>query len=186
LRISGALAALAVVLAPPAGASLRGRLHAALAGFHGAGTGVIAVDLATGRAVYSHNANASLLPASNEKLALTYAALLVLGPTYRLRTELLGEGHLVDGKIWHGDLVLRGYGDPTLDRAGLLELARRLRASGIHRVTGSLIADEAWFDRRRGGPGWKSYFVPSESSPLSALSVEGAARWRRRGSSERR
>src|SRR5213078_2352285 len=133
------------------------------------GTGVIAVELATGEAVYAQNANASLVPASNEKLALTYAALLVLGPSFRMRTELLGEGHLVDGKVWHGDLGLRGYGDPTLDRAGLLELARRLRAEGIRRVTGSLIADESFFDRQRSGPGWKGYFVPSQSSPLSAL-----------------
>jgi serine-type D-Ala-D-Ala carboxypeptidase/endopeptidase (penicillin-binding protein 4) len=170
----GVLVALACLLAAPASASsLRGRLHAALAGFHGPGTGAIAVDLATGKAVYAHNAGRSLLPASNEKLALTYAALVVLGPSFRMRTELLGEGHAVDGSVWHGDLILRGYGDPTLDRTGLLELARRLRATGLRRVTGSLIADESFFDSQRSGPGWKRYFVPQESSPLSALSVEG-------------
>jgi serine-type D-Ala-D-Ala carboxypeptidase/endopeptidase (penicillin-binding protein 4) len=175
LKACGAVAALVCLLAPPASASsLRGRLSAALAGFHGPGTGAIAVDLATGRAVYAHNAGASLLPASNEKLALTYASLVVLGPSFRMRTELLGEGHLVDGQVWHGDLILRGFGDPTLDRAGLLELAQRLRETGIRRVTGGLIADESFFDTRRSGPGWKSYFVPEESSPLSALSAGGA------------
>ena len=151
------------------------RLHAALAGFDGSGTGVLAVDLASGRAVYAHNANASLLPASNQKLALTYAALVVLGPSFRMRTEVLGEGHLDDGTTWRGNLILKGYGDPTLDRAGLAELARRLRASGVRRVTGSLVADESWFDVRRGGPGWKASFVPVESRPLSALTVAGAA-----------
>jgi hypothetical protein len=125
----------------------------------------------TGR--LAHNADRSLLPASNEKLALTYAALVALGPSFRMRTEVLGEGRLVDGTVWHGDLILRGYGDPTLDRSGLFELARRLRATGVRRVTGSLIADESFFDSRRSGPGWKAYFVPQESSPLSALSVEG-------------
>jgi D-alanyl-D-alanine carboxypeptidase len=174
LRVCGALVALAFFLASPASASpLRGRLHAALAGFDGPGTGAIAVDLATGRAVYAHNADRSLLPASNEKLALTYAALVALGPSFRMCTEVLGEGRLVDGTVWHGDLILRGYGDPTLDRSGLFELAGRLRATGVRRVTGSLIADESFFDSRRSGPGWKAYFVPQESSPLSALSVEG-------------
>jgi serine-type D-Ala-D-Ala carboxypeptidase/endopeptidase (penicillin-binding protein 4) len=174
LRLCGALVALAFFLASPASASsLRGRLSEALAGFHGPGTGAIAVDLATGRAVYAHNAKRSLLPASNEKLALTFAALVALGPSFHIRTELLGDGQLVDGTVWQGDLILRGYGDPTLDRAGLLELARRLRATGLRRVTGNLIADESFFDARRGGPGWKAYFVPQESSPLSALSVEG-------------
>jgi serine-type D-Ala-D-Ala carboxypeptidase/endopeptidase (penicillin-binding protein 4) len=178
-RTAGALAAaLAVALAsPPAGAaaSLRARLHAALTGFDGRGTGVLAVDLGSGRVVYAHNANASLLPASNQKLALTYAALVVLGPSFRMRTEVLGEGHLESATTWRGNLILKGYGDPTLDRAGLAELARRLRAAGVRRVTGSLVADESWFDVRRRGPGWKASFVPVESQPLSALTVAGAA-----------
>jgi len=53
-------------------------------------------------------------------------------------------------------------------------LARRLRATGIRRVMGALVADESWFDSRRGGPGWKASFVPEESRPLSALTVPGA------------
>jgi D-alanyl-D-alanine carboxypeptidase/D-alanyl-D-alanine-endopeptidase (penicillin-binding protein 4) len=166
-----------VLASPPAGAatSLRARLHAALTGFQGSGTGALAVDLTTGRVVYARNANASLLPASNQKLALTYAALVVLGPSFRMRTELLGEGRLADAATWRGNLILKGYGDPTLDQAGLAVLARRLRATGIRRVTGSLVADESWFDVRRGGPGWKASFVPRESRPLSALTASGAA-----------
>jgi D-alanyl-D-alanine carboxypeptidase/D-alanyl-D-alanine-endopeptidase (penicillin-binding protein 4) len=168
-------AALSLALAPPAAAaSLRARLHAALAGFDGRGTGALAVDLATGRAVYAHNAGASLEPASNEKLVLTYAALAALGPSFRVRTELLGEGRAEAGGVWAGNLVLKGYGDPTLDHAGLVGLARRLRETGIRRVTGSLVADESWFDARRTAPGWKASFVPEESLPLSALWVKGA------------
>jgi D-alanyl-D-alanine carboxypeptidase/D-alanyl-D-alanine-endopeptidase (penicillin-binding protein 4) len=178
VRIGCALTAILALLSPAgaraAASPLRAKLHAALAGFDGRGTGVLAVDLDSGRVVYAHNANAPLLPASNEKLAITYAALVALGPAFRMRTELLGEGHLVDGATWHGNLVLRGYGDPTLDRAGLADLAHRLRATGIRRVTGGLIADESWFDHRRGGPGWEAGFVPDESRPLSALTVPGA------------
>ena len=175
MRIACGLALAALVVPASAGASsLRARLHAALAGFDGRGTGALAVDLTTGRVVYAHNANASLLPASNEKLALTYAALVALGPSFRMRTEVLGEGRLQDGTVWRGNLILKGYGDPTLDRAGLADLARRLRATGIRRVTGSLVADESWFDARRSGPGWKPSFVPEESLPLSALTVRGA------------
>lgn len=176
-RIACVLAAALALASAPAGAatSLRARLHAALAGFNGSGTGVLAVDLASGRAVYAHHANASLVPASNQKLALTYAALVVLGPSFRMRTEVLGEGRLDGGTTWRGNLILKGYGDPTLDRAGLAELARRLRASGVRRVTGSLVADESWFDVHRGGPGWKASFIPVESQPLSALTVAGAA-----------
>jgi D-alanyl-D-alanine carboxypeptidase len=43
-------------------------------------TGALAVDLATGLPVYSHNLTLPLIPASNEKLAVTYAALHASGP----------------------------------------------------------------------------------------------------------
>jgi serine-type D-Ala-D-Ala carboxypeptidase/endopeptidase (penicillin-binding protein 4) len=174
LRVAGTVTAVLALTSPAmAAAALRSELGAALAGFQGRGTGALAVDLATGRVVYAHNANASLLPASNEKLVVTYAALVALGPSFRMRTEVRGEGHL-EGSTWRGDLILKGYGDPTLDRAGLAELARRLRASGIRAVTGALVADESWFDRRRTAAGWKSAFVAEESAPLSALSVPDA------------
>jgi D-alanyl-D-alanine carboxypeptidase/D-alanyl-D-alanine-endopeptidase (penicillin-binding protein 4) len=174
VRIACALAALAVLAPTAAGASpLRARLHAALAGFDGRGTGALAVDLTTGRVVYARNANTPLLPASNVKLTLTYASLVVLGPSFRMRTEVLGEGQLADGAVWNGNLILKGYGDPTLNRTGLAELAAKVRAVGIRRVTGSLVADESWFDSKRSGPGWKRFFVPEESHPLSALTVAG-------------
>jgi serine-type D-Ala-D-Ala carboxypeptidase/endopeptidase (penicillin-binding protein 4) len=167
--------ALALALPAGAGASLRANLHHALHGFDGRGTAALAVDLSTGRAVYAHNATSALLPASNEKLTVTYAALVALGPSFRMRTDVLGEGHLAGGGTWVGNLILKGGGDPTLDGDGLAALARDLRAGGIRRVTGSLVADESWFDARRGGPGWKAWFVSGESKPLSALGPAGAA-----------
>jgi D-alanyl-D-alanine carboxypeptidase/D-alanyl-D-alanine-endopeptidase (penicillin-binding protein 4) len=154
-------------------ATLRARLHAALAGFDGPGTAVLAVDLASGKAVYAHNAASALLPASNEKLVVSYAALQTLGPAFRMQTSVLGEGHLGAGGVWSGSLVLRGGGDPTLDRAGLARLAHDVRAAGVRRVSGNLVADESWFDARRSGPGWKAGFVPEESQALSALAIEG-------------
>jgi D-alanyl-D-alanine carboxypeptidase/D-alanyl-D-alanine-endopeptidase (penicillin-binding protein 4) len=166
----------AMLLAQPAGAaSLRARLHAALSGFNGPGTAALAVDLGTGRVVYAHNVQTALLPASNEKLVVTYAALEALGPAFRMQTSVLGEGRFGPAGVWTGNLVLKGGGDPTLDRAGLARLAEHVRAAGVRRVTGSLVADESWFDSRRSGPGWKTGFVPFESQALSALSIEGVA-----------
>jgi serine-type D-Ala-D-Ala carboxypeptidase/endopeptidase (penicillin-binding protein 4) len=164
----------AALMAPPAGAAgLRARLHAALTGFTGNGTAALAVDLATGRVVYAHHPQTALLPASNEKLVVTYAALEALGPAFRMQTSVLGEGRLGPSGVWAGNLVLKGGGDPTLDRAGLARLAENVRAAGVRRVTGSLVADESWFDSRRSGPGWKAGFVPFESQALSALAIQG-------------
>ena len=41
------------------------------------------------------------------------------------------------GRVWHGNLGLVGYGDPTLTRADLERLARRFADTGIRRVAGS-------------------------------------------------
>ena len=68
------------------------------------------------RVVFALNARLPLRPASNEKLATTYAALTALGPSFRIETDVLGEGQQ-NGTTWQGDIVLKGYGDPTLSYA---------------------------------------------------------------------
>jgi serine-type D-Ala-D-Ala carboxypeptidase/endopeptidase (penicillin-binding protein 4) len=133
----------------------------------------VALDLATGSVLFNQNAGLALAPASNEKLPLTFAALVTLGPTYRIETDVFGEGEQ-DGTTFDGTLVLRGGGDPTLSTAGLRSLAAQVRAYGIRRVTGGIVADESYFDSRRMVAGWKSSFFIRESPPLSALVVNRA------------
>jgi D-alanyl-D-alanine carboxypeptidase/D-alanyl-D-alanine-endopeptidase (penicillin-binding protein 4) len=131
----------------------------------------IALDLSSGATVYTQNPSLALAPASNEKLPITFAALTTLGPTYRLETDVLGDGQL-DGTTWTGRLILRGGGDPTLSSAGLRSLAAQVRAAGIRRVTGGVVGDESLFDARRTVSGWKAGFFLNESPPLSALVVD--------------
>jgi D-alanyl-D-alanine carboxypeptidase/D-alanyl-D-alanine-endopeptidase (penicillin-binding protein 4) len=131
----------------------------------------VAVDLETGAVLYAQNGARPLAPASNEKLPITYAALTVLGPAYRFETDVVGEGGQ-DGTVWNGEIVLEGAGDPTLSSPGLRSLALQLRAAGIRRIVGSIIADESWFDSSRTVAGWKPGFYLGESPPLSALVVD--------------
>jgi D-alanyl-D-alanine carboxypeptidase/D-alanyl-D-alanine-endopeptidase (penicillin-binding protein 4) len=133
-------------------------------------TAALAVDLRTGAVVYARNQSLALIPASNEKLPVAYAALSLLGPGYRFNTEVVGRGTLV-GDVWHGDLWLRGFGDPTLEPADLDALAAEVTSWGIRRVDGAVIGDESWFDALRVGPGWQRRFYIEESPPLSALVV---------------
>ncbi len=171
-----ALAALLLWLAAPAEAAdptLGPRLAKALAVPHvdPARTAALAVDLRTGSVVFERNATLSLVPASNQKLPVAYAALALLGPGYRFHTEVVGSGTLV-GDVWHGDVWLRGFGDPTLEPADLDALAAEVASWGIRRVDGAVIADESWFDARRTAPGWRPSFYLYESPPLSALVVD--------------
>ena len=136
-------------------------------------TAALAVSLRSGEVVYARNVGRALAPASTEKLVVTYALLVRLGPSYRLETELLGEGEQA-GATWRGHLVLRGQGDPTLAGSHLRALARKVRSLGIRRVTGSVVGDESFFDARRMAPGWKASYFIEESPPLSALVVDRA------------
>jgi D-alanyl-D-alanine carboxypeptidase/D-alanyl-D-alanine-endopeptidase (penicillin-binding protein 4) len=167
------LAAVAPVARGAQGASLHTRLARALAvpNVSGSSSAAIAIDLSTGEIVFQRNPNLALVPASNEKLAITYTALAAFGPSFRIPTDLLGQGELREG-VWHGDLVLKGYGDPTLSTDDLRQLAREIRAAGIRKVTGRVVGDESYFDSRRIGPGWKAWYYINESPPLSALAVD--------------
>jgi D-alanyl-D-alanine carboxypeptidase/D-alanyl-D-alanine-endopeptidase (penicillin-binding protein 4) len=133
-------------------------------------TGAIVLDLTTGRTLFTQNSSRPLHPASNEKLATTYAALSALGPDFRIETDVLGEGHQ-SATTWQGNLVLKGYGDPALTSTKLVSLAHEVAAAGIRHVSGRILGDESWFDARRTGVGWKAQFYLHESPALSALIV---------------
>ena len=171
VALAAAFLAVAAVAAAPASAlTLSQRLDRALTvgGVSRAATGAYAIDLGSGRVVYRLHAAAALQPASNQKLAVAVAALARLGAGYRIPTRVLGEG-TPDGTEWKGRLILKGYGDPSVSAADLRNLARRIRLSGITHVTGRVIGDESYYDRRRTGPGWKPSWYKIESPPLSAL-----------------
>jgi serine-type D-Ala-D-Ala carboxypeptidase/endopeptidase (penicillin-binding protein 4) len=171
--LAGVLAVLAAGTAEGQPPPLATALERALTtpGVAASRTSALAVDLATGQVVYDVNSARALAPASAEKLAVSFAALRVLGTGYRFRTEVVGVGEL-DGRVWHGDLYLVGYGDPTLAVADLKALARQVEAWGIQRVTGRVLGDETHFDAIRGARGWRAWFLGEESAPLSALSVD--------------
>jgi D-alanyl-D-alanine carboxypeptidase/D-alanyl-D-alanine-endopeptidase (penicillin-binding protein 4) len=152
------------------GSTLAGALRAP--GISPRQTGALAIDLRTGSTVFSHNAQTSLLPASAEKLPVSFTALKVLGPRYRFRTEVVGAGRR-DGRVWKGNLWLVGFGDPTLGRGDLDRLAQRFAETGIRRIAGRVFGDDTHFDTRRDGLGWKSSYLGIESRPISALSVSG-------------
>jgi D-alanyl-D-alanine carboxypeptidase/D-alanyl-D-alanine-endopeptidase (penicillin-binding protein 4) len=101
-----ALVALLVLAAPAAAAdpTLPGRLAKALAvpNVDPARTAALAIDLRTGAIVFQRNVSLPLIPASNQKLPVAYAALERLGPGYRFHTEVVGTGTLV-GDVWNGD-----------------------------------------------------------------------------------
>jgi len=93
----------------------------------------------------SHNAEAALNPASVMKLVTSFAALNQLGPGYAWTTDVWASGTIKDG-VLNGDLVIKGYGDPTLTLERMWLLQRELRARGVQHIRGNLVLDTSHFD----------------------------------------
>lgn len=122
-------------------------------GLQGADVGVTVRDANTGEIVYTRSGSRRSQVGSNLKVLTTTAALDLLGPDYRWKTELQSSG-AKSGSTLNGDLVLRGTGDPTMSAARYKALADTLKNSGITRVTGALVLDDTAFDSQPYGPGW--------------------------------
>lgn len=155
-----------LALALPSGSASAAPLDGVVAGQLARAGGLTSgyvLDTTTGRTLAAVRADTARIPASVEKLYTTSTALLRFGPTATLETTVLGAGELDDAGTWHGDLYLRGGGDPTFGTASftrlayglgatVTDLATRVSDAGISRVTGRVYGDESWLDRLRGGP----------------------------------
>ena len=111
------------------------------AGFASDQVGYIVVDASTGAVLAERLADALFIPASVAKIPVTVAALHLLGADYRFRTEVLAVGPIRDG-VLHGDLYLRGGGDPFLTADHLAAMVDDLRSAGVSRVDGRFFFDE--------------------------------------------
>jgi serine-type D-Ala-D-Ala carboxypeptidase/endopeptidase (penicillin-binding protein 4) len=148
-------------------------------------TGAMVYDLTAHEPLFAMRANVGRPPASVEKLYTTTAVLKEMGPNARLRTTVVGQGHLGPGGVWHGNLYLVGGGDPTFGDGAFNkeyeqgygptanQLVGQLAHDGIHRVTGWVIGDAALFDDLRGGPA-TGYApdIPDYGGQLSALTYD--------------
>ena len=120
------------------------------------------------RPVLAHQALRPMNPASVMKLVTSLAALDGLGPAYTWKTEVWANGTL-NGRVLDGDLVIKGYGDPTLTLERLWLLQRELRARGIGEVRGRLILDTSHFALPALDPG------AFDGEPLAAYNAVPAA-----------
>lgn len=139
-----------------------------------------------GRTLFSAQPTQELLPASNLKLFTATAALDKLGPDSRITTPVEAD-HAPVGGVIAGNLYLVGAGDPILrspdfvaslaipeaTATSLTQLAAQVRAAGVTRVSGSVVADESRYDAQRVVATWRpSYLAQGLVGPLSAVNVD--------------
>ena len=106
--------------------------------------GAYVQEIGAARPVYSVQPARPMNPASTMKLVTTFAALELLGPDYRWRTEAFADGPVIDGAL-DGNLVLKGYGDPKITIEQFQALIGELRATGLKTIRGDLVLDRSYF-----------------------------------------
>ena len=105
--------------------------------------GSIVFDPAQGTVLEAHLADTPHIPASTTKIVVALAALHLLEPEYRFTTALLRDGRIQHGSL-HGDLYLRGGGDPSLSSDDLHHFVGALKNAGIQRVAGHFLFDDSF------------------------------------------
>ena len=126
--------------------------------------GILIIDLETNDTLAALNPNLVLKPASTLKLMTTATALDLFGKDYKFKTILGYTGKIdTDTHTLNGDLIIKGYGDPTLaskyfdetnQNQHLSQWLKALQNAGIDTINGRIIADASYFSYDIVPPTW--------------------------------
>ena len=105
---------------------------------------VLIRELKSGKDLVNINSDTKMKPASVIKVLTTYASLLEFGKSYGIPTRVYYHGSYSAGII-DGDLIIKGYGDPTLSKRDIPKIVKRIRRLGIRGFTGDVILDRSFF-----------------------------------------
>ena len=138
LCFKGFLAAAVLLVLTPALANLPKPVLDELrkVGIPASSVAVVVQETGARRPTLALNTGEAMNPASVMKLVTTYAALELLGPAYRWKTEAWLDGD---------NLVLRGTGDPKLNYESFWMMLRGLRARGVQEIRGDVVLDRSYF-----------------------------------------
>jgi dihydroorotase/N-acyl-D-amino-acid deacylase len=171
--------------------------------FARANFGIEFYDIATGKVVYSYNANKLFVPASTTKTLTEGALLAKFGADFRFHTVIYRTGPIDKKGTLKGDLVLVASGDPNLSNriqsdgtlsfvdedhayggpavagdplAVIKELAKAISAKGIHKIEGRVLVDASLFPdgRREGGTGDVISSIVVNDNVIDLVATPGA------------
>lgn len=127
-------------------------------------------DRQTGEILYSYRGEHLMRPASNMKIISGAVALEELGLDYRFQTEVYVDGDIEAG-ILNGNVYIKGYGDPTINKETLEQFADILLQQGIEHITGQIIGDDTYFTGDTLPPGvdeeGETHYYGARISPIT-------------------
>ncbi len=106
-----------------------------------------------GNKIFALNEQYGLAPASTQKIFTSIAALSLLGKDFSYKTEIGYNGN-ISNKILNGDLIIKGYGDPTFGSwrysktqpdSVLNFIIISIKNAGIEKINGNIILDDGAF-----------------------------------------
>lgn len=122
------------------------------------------IDLSQGTTVAEYNPLLTMPTASIAKLFSTATALDLLGPEFRPQTRLYHDGTVDSSGVLHGNIWVRGGGDPSLGSkyfhddaqqlAFLQDWIAALKKAGIKTIDGAVYADASEFGYEGAPDGW--------------------------------
>ncbi len=181
----GLILALSLLAPAVAAASISARIASALSrqGLAGSGTSVGVYDRTARRTLYDLRWDVLRLPASNEKLVTSAAALAAWTAAHRFGTQLFLPATGPDqAGVLAGNVYLKGLGDPSLSTSAyqsaelhiqtsnVRDFVARLQALGVTKITGRVVADDGYFDGSRTVASWRPTMT-AYCGPLSALTL---------------
>ncbi|MEM7610828.1 MAG: D-alanyl-D-alanine carboxypeptidase/D-alanyl-D-alanine-endopeptidase [Pseudomonadota bacterium] len=129
------------------------------------GLSVMVQNVETGDVLLDYQAHVPRNPASTMKLLTTYASLDTLTPGHLWNTKVYTFGDIDANGVLHGDLAIRGGGDPFFVEETLWKMLMELRRRGLRSITGDLLLDNSLFDLDREDP------AAFDGEPLRAYNV---------------
>ncbi len=130
--------------------------------FASAVVSVVLYDLDADSVIVNHQGNLALPPASILKVWTTAAALSTLRPEFRFKTDIGYQGDVLADAM-EGDLMITGFGDPTLGSYHFhddgfdnifIKIFEELRVRDIKHITGDIVGQGGYYSHDRIPAGW--------------------------------
>ena len=131
----------------------------------------------TPQALLTYQADVPRNPASVMKLVTSYAALDLLGPSYRWKTQFYGLNLPQQGKL-QGGLWVKGFGDPALNTAHLAEVAGELQQKfNLNEICCEILLDNSAYAPQNfdaaafDGKPYRAYNAPAEALMVNQQAI---------------
>lgn len=121
--------------------------------FNTSQVGLMVYDLTADSAIYMHNEQQTMRPASTMKAITAIAAIDKLGGSYQFRTFLFYTG-TVDNNTLNGDVYCVGGFDPRFNSDDLRAFVESLLRMGVDTIRGNIVADKSMKEEDMLGEGW--------------------------------